>query len=175
MLADENSETVLLDRMRVEPPLYRQAMSRYAGHVQIVTTEHQGRKRGVTITAACSVSDDPATLLVCLNAENERNALFLESGVFAVNTLGQADQSLADVFSGRVPGLADDERFTAGNWTTLTTGAPVLTSAMATFDCRIIEAKTVATHMVLFGEVVGVAAGSPDAPLLYLDRSYRSL
>lgn len=165
----------MLDRMRVEPHLYRQAMSRYAGHVQIVTTEHQGRRRGVTITAACSVSDDPATLLVCLNSANERNSVFLESGIFAVNTLGLADQNLADIFSGRAPGMEDDSRFSNGDWSTLTTGAPILTSAMASFDCRIIEAKTVATHMVLFGEVVGVAAGSPDSPLLYFDRSYRSL
>lgn len=174
-LAYGNSETPLLDRMRVEPHLYRQAMSRYAGHVQIVTTEHQGRRRGVTITAACSVSDDPATLLVCLNSANERNSVFLESGIFAVNTLGLADQNLADIFSGKTPGMEDERRFLSGDWATLTTGAPILTSAMASFDCRIIEAKTVATHMILFGEVVGVAAGSPDSPLLYLDRSYRSL
>ncbi|MFY8098798.1 MAG: flavin reductase, partial [Allorhizobium sp.] len=35
----------------VDPVVYREAMSRYAGHVQIVTTEHQGVRRGVTITA----------------------------------------------------------------------------------------------------------------------------
>lgn len=70
----------------IDPVLYRNAMSRYAGHVQIVTTAMSKEKRGVTVTAACSVSDNPATVLVCLNAGNPANELFTKSGRFALNS-----------------------------------------------------------------------------------------
>ncbi|MFT4184080.1 MAG: flavin reductase, partial [Rhizobium sp.] len=38
----------MLDRQRMEPALYRDAMSRYAGHVQLVTTALGTERRGVT-------------------------------------------------------------------------------------------------------------------------------
>lgn len=164
----------MLDRLVPDPSLYRDAMSRYAGHVQIVTTAHEGERRGVTITAACSVSDNPPTVLACLNASNPKNAVFTKSGSFALNTLAADQVDVADTFSGRGP-LSAADRFSRGNWGELATGAPVLADALAVFDCRLIEIKIMATHMILFGEVVGVAFGAQKPALVYLDRGYRSL
>ena len=118
----------MLDRLVVDSSLYRDAMSRYAGHVQIVTTAHEGEKRGVTITAACSVSDNPAMVLACVNASNPKNAIFEKSGRFALNTLSAEQIELANAFSGRNPLLTSEERFSMGNWQELVTGSPVCTS-----------------------------------------------
>jgi cob(II)yrinic acid a,c-diamide reductase len=57
----------------------------------------------------------------------------------------------------------------------LKTGAPILREAVAAFDCRLIDIKTVATHIVLFGEVVAVTLGEQKPALVYLDRDYRTL
>lgn len=167
-------ETLLLDKAQLDPARYREAMSRLAGHVHIVTAAHDGERRGVTITAACSVSDSPATLLVCLNASNPRNAVFSRSSSFALNLLGAHQTGLADVFSGRDK-IDQENRFSHGIWTTLETGAPVLADAVATFDCRVTDIKTVSTHIVMFGEVVAVQLGSVNPALLYIDRNYRAL
>ena len=51
----------------VEPLVFRDAMSRLGAAVHVVTTAGAGGKSGFTATAVCSVSDTPATLLVCLN------------------------------------------------------------------------------------------------------------
>jgi len=164
----------VLDKSQLDPKSYRDAMARLAGHVHIVTAAHEGERRGVTITAACSVSDAPATLLVCLNGTNPRNAIFSRSGSFALNMLGAGQMALADVFSGR--NQVDPElRFAHGTWKKLKTGAPVLAEAVAVFDCRLIDIKTVATHVVLFGEVVAVSLGKQAPALVYLDRDYRTL
>jgi len=165
----------VLDRLVVDPSLYRDAMSRYAGHVQIVTTAHEGEKRGVTITAACSVSDNPAMVLACVNASNPKNAIFERSGRFALNTLSADQIDLANAFSGRDPSLTSEQRFAIGNWQELVTGAPVLSDALAAFDCRLVELKVMATHMILIGEVMGVTFGETKPALLYMDRSYRAL
>lgn len=165
----------MLDRLVVDSSLYRDAMSRYAGHVQIVTTAHEGERRGVTITAACSVSDSPAMVLACVNAANPKNAIFEKSGHFALNTLSADQIDLANAFSGRDPVLTSEERFAKGDWQELVTGAPVLKDALAAFDCRLIEFKVMATHMVLIGEVMGISFGEPKPALLYMDRGYRAL
>jgi cob(II)yrinic acid a,c-diamide reductase len=142
----------VLKRQTIDSKDYRDAMARYAGHVQLATTMHEGVRRGVTVTAACSVSDNPGTLLVCLNHSNPHNEIFTEAGVFALNTLMARHEHLASAFSGLVD-LSVDERFEQGEWDSITTGAPTLVGAAAVFDCRLIDAKIVATHTVLFGEV----------------------
>ena len=147
--------------------MYRDAMARYAGHVQIVTAEHDGVKRGVTVTAACSVSDNPATVLVCLARGIEANRTFVDAGTFALNSLGAHHQPIADVFSGLIP-MDGEKRFEQGVWETMETGAPTLADASVVYDCKLIEAKEVATHMVLFGEVQALRLGDPSPALIYM-------
>ncbi len=149
-------------------------MAHYAGHVQLVTTELGGVRRGVTVTAACSVSDEPPIVLVCLNKSNPNNTIFLESKRFALNTLAVQHQSMAAAFAGFDQKSAD-ERFAMAEWDTISTGSPTLSDAMAVFDCNLSDHKVMATHMVLFGEVVGLRIGEMQSSLLFLDRQWRSL
>ncbi len=164
----------MLERTRLDPISYRDAMSRLAGHVQLITAANGGERRGVTVTASCSVSDSPPTVLVCLNGANPRNDIFVRGDSFALNLLGDEHRALAHAFSGRDQ-LDMDRRFALGQWRQLATGSPILVNATAAFDCRLIEVKTIATHLVLFGEVVDVALGPPRPPLIYVDRGYHSL
>ena len=164
----------MLDMPHIEAADYRNAMARYAGHVQIVTTQMGDVRRGVTITAACSVSDSPATVLCCLNHSNANNQIFFDSGIFALNTLAAEHLALAKAFAGFSHQPAE-ERFAMAEWDILVTGAPVLKDAMATYDCRLIDIKVMSTHSVLFGEVVGLRMAKEAQSLVYLDRSFHVL
>ena len=68
-----------------------------------------------------------------------------------------------------------DERFNSGEWITLTTGAPVLADAAITFDCVISEVKSVATHDVIFCQVVDIKQDENADALLYYSRGYHNL
>lgn len=164
----------MLKKNAVEPRLYREAMSRFAGAVHVVATDGPYGRRGTTVIAACSVSDDPPTILVCLNRMKPENDCFAQNGVFALNTLSPAQQPLADAFSG-LTGLTQDERFALGEWETVSSGAPVLLGALATFDCHLVDAKDFATHRILLGKVTGIRIGDFDEPLIYYRRAYRTL
>lgn len=163
----------MLLKNAVEPRLYREAMSRYAGAVQVVTTDGPYGRRGTTAIAACSVSDDPPTVLVCLNRLKPENDLFAQNGVFALNTLAMAQRPIADAFSGLTK-LSQDERFALGEWETLSSGAPVLLGTEASFDCHIVEAKDFETHRILFGKVTGIRIGDSLQPLIYHHREYKT-
>jgi flavin reductase (DIM6/NTAB) family NADH-FMN oxidoreductase RutF len=156
----------------VEPAVFREAMSRLGAAVHIVTSAGSAGKTGFTATAVCSVSDQPATLLVCLNRRSNSAPLLTQNGVFCVNTLGATEERLADIFAGR-SGVHLEQRFDAGDWTTLKTGAPVLASAVVAFDCQTIEIKTVASHNILFGVVEAVRLGPSGPALVYHDRLYK--
>jgi cob(II)yrinic acid a,c-diamide reductase len=165
---------ILLKKHEIEPQSYRDAMSRFAGAVHIVTTDGPAGRRGTTIIAACSVSDGPPIVLACLNRNNLRNETFLENGNFALNTLAMHHEPLAVGFSG-VTGLPPDDRFALAQWDTLSSGAPTLIGGLAVFDCELIDTKELATHRVLFGKVTDLRIGDNVRPLVYHDRAYHAL
>jgi flavin reductase len=137
-----------------------------------VTTDGPGGKHGFTATAVSSVSDQPATMLVCLNRRSRIIPVLRDNGIICVNTLRAGDDSIADVFAGRT-GLTGAQRFLQGQWRTMVTGAPALDSAVVSFDCRIIESKPVASHNVYFCGVVAIRQGEPGRALVYHDREYK--
>ena len=156
----------------VEPLVFREAMSRLGAAVHVVTTAGPGGKSGFTATAVCSVSDKPATLLVCLNRRSRNASILRTNGVFCVNTLPADEESVADCFAGRT-GKFMQERFDTGEWTVLNTGAPVLTTAVVACDCRVHEIKAMASHDVIFGAVEAVRLGPAGPALVYHDRAYK--
>ena len=156
----------------IEPTVFREAMARLGAAVHVVTSAGVGGKTGFTATAVCSVSDTPAMLLVCLNRRSNSAPVLSQNGVFCVNTLGAAESNIADMFAGR-SGVHLEERFSIGEWMTLKTGSPVLTSAVVAFDCRTIETKAMASHNVIFGAVQAVHLGPSVPALVYHDRAYK--
>jgi flavin reductase (DIM6/NTAB) family NADH-FMN oxidoreductase RutF len=156
----------------VEPLAFREAMSRLGAAVHVVTTAGIAGKSGFTATAVCSVSDQPPTLLVCLNRRSNSAPILAQNAVFCVNTLGAAEEKLADLFAGR-SNVQRAERFGVGEWTTLKTGAPVLASAVVAFDFRTVEIKAVGSHNVIFGAVEAVRLGPSGSALVYHDRAYK--
>jgi flavin reductase len=158
----------------IEAAQFREAMSQLGAAVHVVTTAGPAGTAGFTATAVSSVSDQPATLLVCLNRRSQVSPILQENRVLCVNTLRAGADSLADVFAGRTR-VTMAERFNSGSWTELSTGAPALSDAVVAFDCRVIEIKAVATHNVVFAGVVAVRLGRPGPALVYHERAYKQV
>jgi flavin reductase (DIM6/NTAB) family NADH-FMN oxidoreductase RutF len=158
----------------ISKQLYRDGMARFAAAVHIVTTDGPAGPCGFTASAACSVTDEPPTLLVCLNRASGLHAIFQRNAVFCVNTLAGDQRELSEMFA-HSAGKPMAERFALPVWEKRTTGAPVLRGALACFDCRLTGAEEVGTHWVMYGGVVDVQISQRASALLYVHRSYRSL
>jgi flavin reductase len=158
----------------VDQAQFREAMSRLGAAVHVVTTAGAAGTAGVTATAVVSVSDQPATLLVCLNRRSQIAPILDVNRALCVNTLRAGADTIADVFAGRTK-CSMAERFQSGTWSELATGAPALTDAVVAFDCRVIEVKSVATHNVVFAGVVAVRLGPPGPALVYHERAYKQV
>ncbi len=158
--------------MSVSSQLFRDAMARLGAAVNIVTTDGAAGRAGLTASAVCSVTDDPPTLLVCLNRASRANATFKRNGVLCVNTLAADRRALSDAFAGK--GALDTEaRFALAGWGVLETGAPVLEeAAVVAFDCRISEVVEKGTHSVLFAEIAAIRQGAPGRALIWYGRGY---
>jgi flavin reductase len=154
--------------------LYREGMSRLAAAVNVITTDGPAGLAGFTATAVTSVSDSPPTLLACMHRTAQSRERLLANGTFCINVLAACHDDLADVFAGRT-GLHLDARFQAGAWRKGATGVPLLDGALASFECRLSEVKDVATHHVLFGDVVAVRVGAEARGLAWFRRGYHAI
>ena len=151
---------------------YRDAMARLGAAVSIVTTDGPAGRAGFTASAVCSVTDDPPTLLVCMNRESSAYASVAGNKVLCVNVLSAQQERLSQLFGGKVPAA---ERFAAAAWSTLETGAPVLADCAVAFDCQVADVTTVGTHDVLFCRVVALRSSGLTENLIYLGRAYHSV
>ncbi|MCZ8181575.1 MAG: flavin reductase [Beijerinckiaceae bacterium] len=154
--------------------LFRDAMSRVAGAVHLITTDGPAGRGGLTATAVTSVSDAPPTLLVCLNQNSRTAAILRQNMAFAVNTLGVGQQELANVFAGRTPARGE-ARFTHGAWRKGAAGQPLLGDALVHFEARVIDFRPVASHFVVIGEILGIGLGHAHGGLVYVRRAYHAV
>lgn len=151
---------------------FRSAMARLGAAVNIITTDGVAGRAGFTASAVCSVTDEPPTLLVCLNRNASVYPAFQKNGVLCVNTLAAGHQVISNLFGGKTP---MESRFEAGHWTRACSGAPVLLDSAVSFDCRVTHATSVGTHDVIFCEVLAISVGDATHGLIYFDRAYHEV
>jgi flavin reductase (DIM6/NTAB) family NADH-FMN oxidoreductase RutF len=156
----------------VDGQQFKLGMRTLAGAVNIITSMHAGRRYGMTATAVCSATAEPPTVLVCINKLANTHDAVAKSKVFCVNVLRAEDWELSTTFSG---GHTGEARFKNGNWTRLTTGAPVLVDALVSFDCRVVKKLVHGTHTIFLGEVEQILIGKKGKPLLYSEGQYAKL
>ncbi len=149
------------------PPLdgaaWRAAMGSFASGVVIVTTLNgSGQPVGTTVSAFSSVSLEPPLLLVCLDHKSRTRAAARRAGHFCINILAADQGALARLFAG--PGATD--RFSGVATTTGTLGAPQITGALASIDCRLHALHTAGDHDILIGRGLHINA-APGEPLIY--------
>jgi len=147
------------------------AMRNVAASVTVVTTNGEAGRHGATVSSFCSVSADPATLLVCLERGGNTHAAIPINAIFCVNVLSVDDQALATAFAGAALNSSDGacdpfERVKLVE----KTHVPVFEGRTA-FECKVADTICAPTHDIFLGEVTTIHQGN-SAPLIYLDRTF---
>ncbi|WP_374633483.1 flavin reductase family protein [Ferrovibrio sp.] len=158
----------------VDPESFNAGMRCLAGGVAVVTTEDRGVKWGMTVTAVCSFTASPPTLLVCINRDAEAHDHIMASRKLGVSLLRGDQTKIAQVFSGAF-GHKGDGRFEEVGWHQLSTGAPLLDDCVAVFDCEVMSWHECNTHRAFICGVVDIGIDSGPSPLLYFNRGFATL
>ncbi|WP_226624632.1 flavin reductase family protein [Alloyangia pacifica] len=157
----------------MDPNDFKSGMRRLAAGVSLITCECNGVRHGLIATAVTSLSAEPPSLLICVNASASIHEHLSEAESFCVNVLSREQQDVATRFA--TP-KDRETRFEIGDWSELETGAPALRGAQVSFDCRPAQKSVFGTHTIFIGEVVAVTDwGSASDPLLYHDGRFESL
>lgn len=153
---------------------FRKAMAALPAAVNIITTAGPAGCHGMTATAVCSVSDDPASLLVCINKSARIHDVLLANGRFCVNVLAAGQDDVSTAFA--TYALSIEERLErAGGVVAMDDGQPALAQAQVALACRIAQVMEVGTHSIFIGGAEQVAPGLGLGALAYYERSYHHL
>ena len=153
---------------------FRQAMSRFATGVTVLTT-HDGRiDHAMTANSVTSVSLDPPLVLACAHNESRFLEAVRDSGVWAINVLPATQRAAADwlaVHGRPAHGQLDRVPHRRGG-----DGVALLEAATATLECTTWAEYPGGDHAILVGLVgrVRIPDRIGDA-LLYYRGEYRSL
>jgi len=148
------------------------AMRRFPGAANLITTGSGNSRAGLTATACMSLTAEPPQIGVAVNRSASAYPALLMNESFCVNSLACEQNELAMRFSGPIKGA---ERFAAGKWTTLKTGAPALEGAVVNLDCEISDKLELSTHTLFVGRVVAARHNPQLSSLLYVDGDWASL
>ncbi len=154
-------------------PDFLDALSRLASSVVLVTCWVDGRPWGMTVTAFCSVSTTPPTVLVSLGEETSAARAISRTGRFGVGVLGETQEAAAR--HGSRPGATkylEDFVDPAAR----RSASPAVADVLAHLDCEVIDTIRAADHILFLGRVRAAhSSGTETAPLLYQRRSFRRL
>jgi flavin reductase (DIM6/NTAB) family NADH-FMN oxidoreductase RutF len=149
---------------------FRDACARFATGVSVATvTAPDGSPQGLTVSSFTSVSIQPPLILICVDSACTILAHFRANPFFAINVLSDAQRHLSVNFAAKT-----ESKFEAIEWVPGVYGSPLLHDCLARFQCRVDRIVEAGDHAILIGAVLDVQA-FPGEPLLYFNRSYRTL
>lgn len=149
---------------------FREVLGQFATGVTVVTAVHDGEPVGLTCQSFTSVSLDPP-LVLFVPARTSRAWPRIElAGAFCVNVLARDQEAVSDAFASR--GI---DKFAGVAWRPGSTGAPVLSGAVAWVDCTLHAVHDGGDHLVVIGRVDDLGDGERAEPLVYVEGRYRGL
>lgn len=157
----------------VSSETFRQTMRLLAGGVCIAATEQDGQRLGLTVTAVCSVTLEPPTIILCVNRTAGAHDPIRARRRIAISVLASDQLELAERFSSsEVKGCA---RFQGSKWTDMATGTPAAVDALAALDCEIVQDMPIGQHSVFVCDFKAARLGAGKPPLVHFDRALREL
>lgn len=146
-------------------PHLREALSRYATGVTVVTTSGPQGPVGITANSFTSLSLEPPLVLWCPARKSSRFDAFAGAAHYAIHVLGSDQLALCRRFARSGADFEDVDYGTTPD------GQPLLPGCLARFDCRAHAVHEGGDHAILVGEVLRAETRAGD-PLLFWGGRY---
>ncbi len=141
---------------------YRRALGGFGTGVALVAARAaDGNAHGMIINSLTSVSLNPPIMLWCLAHASSVFDIYANAPAFSLNILRSDDHDVARHYSRR----GGDRVIPSEQVCTMGSGAPVLTAAVASLDCRLRLRQAMGDHEVIYGDVVAYR-GDPGVDAL---------
>lgn len=149
---------------------FRSVLGRFASGITIVTARDEaGTDYGMTVSAFCSLSLQPALVLICVAHDASMHDLLLTHPTCGISILSSTQEAYSRRFATK-----DFERFDGIAYSRGENGVVLLEDALAHIECRVLEHHNAGDHTILIAEV-DRAEPLDGRPLLYYRGGYAQL
>jgi 3-hydroxy-9,10-secoandrosta-1,3,5(10)-triene-9,17-dione monooxygenase reductase component len=153
-----------------DPGSFREALGRFATGVAFVTAAPDGEPAGLIVNSLASVSLEPPLVSFSPSRSSFTWSRMRRSGRFGVNVLGRQHERFA---TRATPAGAD--RFCGLDWERGPGGAPLLTDALASFECEIVAEHPAGDHWIIVGRVDELRIPPIGEPLVFFAGAFGAL
>lgn len=154
---------------------FRDAMSSCAAGVHVITTDGSAGRYGITMTAVSAVTDEPPTVMLCINRQAAIIPILLQNRDLCINALADNQQDIAEHFAGMTD-LSPEERFEYHIWHRGQSGQLEVDGALAHLHGSIVAQHEIGTHYVFYVQLNEIRTTDGTSPaLLYFRRQFKSL
>ena len=161
--------------------LFREAVSRFATGITVVTCQVDDADHAMTANAFSSVSLDPLLVLVCVERATRFHEALAHTDVWGVSILARSAEPAARWLATKGRPL-ENQLASVDHYYGARTGSALISGALATLECRTFATHPAGDHDVVIGQVVAIevardipGAVDDQSPLLYYRRGYRHL
>jgi 3-hydroxy-9,10-secoandrosta-1,3,5(10)-triene-9,17-dione monooxygenase reductase component len=149
---------------------FKEAMSRFATGVTIVSGLEDGQPVGFTCQSFVSLSIDPPFVAVAPARTSTSWPRIARAGSFCVNVLGDHQQQICEGFA-----VSGGDKFVGVDWHPApATGAPVIEGSLAWVDCDVELVHDAGDHELIIGKVLDLGSGE-GSPLLFYRRGFATV
>ena len=127
----------------------------------LTTVAEDGEIGAATVNWVTQTAFNPPLVAIGVKTDSVTYEVIKKSGHFALNMLGKGQQAMAFAFFR--PAEVDGNKLSGEPFIAGETGAPILESAQAAVECKLVEIVELGDHHIVVGEVVAaVVHKSPD-------------
>lgn len=151
-------------------PQLAEALSMLTTGIYVLTVREGERLHGMSSSWVTQVSGDPPLIMAAVDKRHFSHGLVERQSVFGLNVVGEKSKELEDYFfsaASRRPDNLTPFAYTLGE-----TGVPLLTVAMAVFECRVVGSYPAGDHTLFVATIVRTEIREQDRPVTSLDLPY---
>lgn len=138
--------------------------------IYVLTAKAGDDIAAATVNWVTQTSFDPPLVAIGVKADSGAYATLKNSGSFALNCLGKGQQGAAFAFF--KPADVEDGKISGEPYRDGSTGSPILESAPACVEFKVVEIVERGDHHIVVGEAVDAHAGNidgrPDDAILHM-------
>jgi 3-hydroxy-9,10-secoandrosta-1,3,5(10)-triene-9,17-dione monooxygenase reductase component len=153
---------------RPDPRSFRDALGRFATGVAFVTAAPDGEPAGLIVNSLTSVSLEPPLISFCPSRSSLTWSRMRRTRHFGVNVLGRRHERFV---ARAAPAGAD--RFDRLDWEPGRGGVPLLTDALASFECEIVAEHPTGDHWIVVGRIDDLRVSPINDPLVFFAGAFR--
>jgi 3-hydroxy-9,10-secoandrosta-1,3,5(10)-triene-9,17-dione monooxygenase reductase component len=153
-----------------DPRAFRDALGRFATGVVFVTGAPDGKPSGLIVNSLASVSLEPPLVSFCPSRASLTWSRMRRAGRFGVSVLAAGHEAFA-----RRARRPDAERFADVDWRPGRGGVPMLTDALATLECEIVDEHPAGDHWIVVGRVDALEIGRTVPPLVFFAGAFSTI